>query len=94
MSDVKERFCESYKYGKQTANPSYTFRVRAKARLNRIHINLVGGDVTLPLIMKIISILNSGIVFEEEFDYELIDVANIKGARYFILITDDYSRYR
>jgi hypothetical protein len=44
--------------------------------------------------MKIINILNFGIVFEEEFDYELADVTNIKGARYFILITDDYSKYR
>jgi hypothetical protein len=44
--------------------------------------------------MKIINIFNFDTVFEEEFDYELTDVTNIKGARYFILITDDYSRYR
>jgi hypothetical protein len=52
------------------------------------------GDATLSSIMKTINILNFGIVFEEEFDYELANVASIKGARYFILITDDYSRYR
>ena len=52
------------------------------------------GGATLSSTMKTISILNPGTVFEEEFDYELADVASIKGARYFMLITDDYSRYR
>jgi hypothetical protein len=94
MSDAKERFCESCRYGKQTANPSHTPRARAKARLDRIHINLVSGGATLPPTIKTISILNPGTVFEEEFDYELADVASTKGARYFMLITDDYSRYR
>jgi hypothetical protein len=94
ISDAKERFCELYKYGKQTANSSYTFKIRVKAKLDRIHINLISGDATLPLIIKTINILNSGTVFEEKFDYELADVANIKNARYFILIIDDYSRYR
>jgi hypothetical protein len=44
--------------------------------------------------MKIINIFNPDIIFEEKFDYELADVANIKGARYFILIINDYSKYR
>jgi hypothetical protein len=94
ISDAKERFCESCKYGKQTANPSHTSKTRAKAKLDRIHIDLADGGATLPSIIKTVSILNPGIVFEEEFDYELADVASIKDARYFILIIDDYSRYR
>jgi hypothetical protein len=92
ISDAKERFCEPYKYGKQTANPSHTPRTRAKAKLNRIYINLTDGNTTLPSIIRIINILNPGTIFEKEFDYELADVANIKGARYFMLITDDWSR--
>jgi hypothetical protein len=94
ISDAKKRFCEFYRYEKQTANPSYTPKIRAKAKLDRIYINLADGDTTLPLIIKIINILNPGIIFEEEFDYELADVASIKDARYFILIIDNYSRYR
>jgi hypothetical protein len=94
ISDVKERFCESYKYKKLTANTSHTLKIRITAKLNRIYINLAGGNTTLPLIIKIINIFNSDIIFEKEYDYELIDVTNIKSARYFILIIDDYSRYR
>jgi hypothetical protein len=94
ISDTKERFCEPCRYGKQIANPSHTSRTRAKARLDRIHINLISGGATLPPIIKTINILNPGTVFEEKFDYELINITSIKDARYFMLITDDYSRYR
>jgi hypothetical protein len=94
ISNAKKRFCEPYRYGKQTANPSHTPKTRVKAKLDRIHINLTGGGATLSPIIKTVNILNSGTVFEEEFDYKLIDVASIKGARYFMLITDDYSKYR
>jgi hypothetical protein len=54
----------------------------------------LAGNITLSLIIKTINILNPDTVFEEEFDYELADVANIKSVRYFILIINDYSKYR
>jgi hypothetical protein len=94
ISDAKKRFCEPCRYGKQTANPNHTLKIRAKAKLDRIYINLADGNITLPLIMKTVNILNPDIIFEKEFDYELANVANIKGAHYFILITNNYSRYR
>jgi hypothetical protein len=94
ISDIKERFYEFCRYRQWTANLSHTSKIRIKAKLNRIYINLINGDATLLSIIKIINIFNSNIVFEEEFDYELIDVTNIKGVRYFILIINNYSKYR
>jgi hypothetical protein len=94
MSDAKERFCEFYRYRKQKANLSYTPKIRPKTKLDRIHINLAGGNATLPSIIKIVNIFNPGIIFEKEFDYELADMANIKNVYYFMLIINDFSRYR
>jgi hypothetical protein len=94
ISDIKERFCESYRYGKQTANFNYPPKIRVKTKLDRIYINLAGENATLPLIINFFNIFNLGTIFEEKFDYELVDITNIKDARYFILIIDDYSRYR
>jgi hypothetical protein len=75
MSDAKERFCEPCRYGKQTATPNHTPQARAKARLERIHIDLAGGGATLPLTTDTISVLDPGSIPDpdsipdEEIDY-------------------------
>jgi hypothetical protein len=87
LSDGKTRFCELYTLGKQHAIPNHKSQSRAEAKLNRIHIDIAGGSATLPpTIAKAIE--------DSEFDYKNASQPSMRGARYFILITDDYSRYR
>jgi histone deacetylase 1/2 len=87
LSDGKERFCEPCTISKQHAIPSHTPQERAKARLDLIHIDIAGGGATLP--STVATAMEDG-----EFDYKNADTPSLRGARYFMIIIDDYSRYR
>jgi hypothetical protein len=58
-----------------------------EARLDRIHIDIDGGGATLPPAI-------AQAIDDSEFDYKDASQPSVRDARYFILITDDYSRYR
>jgi hypothetical protein len=87
LSNGKTRFCESYTLGKQYAIPNHEPQPRAEAKLDRIHINIAGGGATLPPAI-------AEAIEDSEFDYKNASQSLMRGARYFILITDDYFRYR
>jgi hypothetical protein len=87
LSDGKERFCEPCTISKQHAILNHIPQERAKAKLDRIHINIAGGSATLP------PAINNAIE-DGEFDYKNANTPSFRGARYFIIITNDYSRYR
>jgi hypothetical protein len=87
LSDGKERFCEPCTISKQHIIPSHIPQERAKAKFDRIHIDIAGGGATLPPAI-------SNAIEDGEFDYKNADTPSLRGARYFMIITDDYSRYR
>lgn len=82
LANTKESFCEPCIYGKQHAIPNHEPQTRAKAMFDLIHIDLGGGRTTLP-------IANSRMLI---FDDDITPTP--KGAKLFMIITDDYSRYR
>ena len=87
LSDRKKRFCELCTISKQHTIPSHIPQERAKAKLDRIHIDIASGDATLPPAI-------SNAIEDSEFNYKNIDTPSLRGARYFMIITNDYSRYR
>jgi hypothetical protein len=82
LANNKELFCEPCTYGKQYAIPNHEPQPRAEAAFDLIHVDLDGGKKSL---LK----ANSRIL---TFDYDI--PPTFKGAKYFIIITDNYSRYR
>jgi hypothetical protein len=87
LSNGKAQFCELYTLNKQHIISSHKLQSRAKARLDRIHINIAGeGAILSPAITKAIK--------DSEFDYKNANQSLIRDARYFILIINDYFRYR
>jgi hypothetical protein len=87
LSDGKILFCELYTLGKQYIIPSHESQSREEIRLDRIYINIAGGD----------AILSSAItqaIEDSEFDYKNASQPSMRDARYFMLIINGYSRYR
>jgi hypothetical protein len=82
LANDKELFCESCTYNKQYAISNYEPQIRAETIFDLIHINLGGGKNSL---LK----ANSRML---AFDDDIPPIP--KGAKYFIIITDNYSRYR
>jgi hypothetical protein len=82
LANKKELFCESCAYGKQHAIPNHKPQTRVEAAFDLIHVDLGGGKNSLPK-------ANSRMLI---FDDDIPPIP--KGAKYFIIITDDYSRYR
>jgi hypothetical protein len=82
LANNKELFCEPCTYGKQHAIPNHEPQPRAEAAFDLIHVDLGGGKKSLPK-------ANSRML---TFDYDIPPTP--KGAKYFMIITDDYSRYR
>jgi hypothetical protein len=82
LANNKELFYEPYTYGKQHAIPNHKPQPRAKAAFDLIHVDLDGDKKSLPK-------ANSRIL---TFDDDIPPTP--KGAKYFMIITDDYSRYR
>ena len=85
LSTNKQTFCEPCTFGKQRTKLSHKQQERANAKLDFIHIDLAGGKSSLTEDSDILQI--------DLFDDEDIPPTQ-KGSRYFMLITDDYSRYR
>jgi hypothetical protein len=69
--------------GKQHAIFNYISQTSAKARLDKIYIDIAGGGATLPPIIA--KAIENG-----EFDYKDASQSSVRGARYFIIIIDDY----
>jgi hypothetical protein len=85
--DGKIRFCEPYILDKQYIIFNHASQTRAKARLERIYIDIAGGGAILSsAIVKIME--------ENEFDYKNANQFSLRNAYYFMIIIDDYSRYR
>ena len=82
LANKKELFCESCAYGKQYIILNYKPQTRAETVFDLIHIDLGGGKNSLPK-------ANSRIL---TFDDDIPPTP--KGAKYFMIITDDYSRHR
>jgi GAG-pre-integrase domain len=82
LANKKELFCESCVYGKQHAIPNHEPQTRAEATFDLIHVNLDGGKNSLPKANSRMLTFNDDIP------------PTFKGAKYFIIITDDYSRHR
>jgi hypothetical protein len=82
LANNKELFCESCAYGKQYAILNHEPQTRAEAIFDLIHVDLGGGKNNLPK-------ANSRML---TFDDDIPPTP--KGAKYFMIITDDYSRYR
>jgi hypothetical protein len=82
LANNKELFCEPCTYGKQHAIPNHKPQPRVKAAFDLIHVDLSGGKKSLPK-------ANSRML---TFDDDIPPTP--KGAKYFMIITDDYSRYR
>jgi hypothetical protein len=82
LANNKELFCESCTYGKQHAIPNHEPQTRADSIFDLIHVDLGGGKNSLPK-------ANSRML---TFDDDIPPTS--KGAKYFMIITDDYSRYR
>jgi hypothetical protein len=82
LANKKELFCESYAYGKQYAIPNHEPQTRAETAFDLIHVNLGGGKNSLPK-------ANSRML---TFDDDIPPTP--KGAKYFMIITDNYSRHR
>jgi hypothetical protein len=87
LSDGKALFCELCTLGKQYTIPSDKSQPREEVMLDRIHINIAGGGATLPPAI-------AQAIEDSEFDYKDASQPSVRGARYFMLITDGYSRYR
>jgi hypothetical protein len=82
LANKKELFCESCAYSKQHAILNHEPQIRAEAAFDLIHVNLDGGKNSLPK-------ANSRML---TFDDDIPPTP--KGAKYFMIITDDYSQYR
>jgi hypothetical protein len=82
LANNKKLFCESCAYGKQHAILNHEPQTRAEAIFDLIHVNLGGGKNSLPK-------TNSRML---TFDDDIPPTP--KGAKYFMIITDDYSRHR
>jgi hypothetical protein len=82
LANNKKLFCESCAYGKQHTIPNHKPQTRAEAIFDLIHINLGGGKNSLPK-------TNSRML---TFDDNIPPTP--KGVKYFMIITDDYSRHR
>jgi GAG-pre-integrase domain len=82
LANNKELFCELYTYGKQYAIPNHKSQSRAETAFDLIHIDLGGGKKSL---LKANSRM---LTFDDNIPFTL------KGAKYFMIITDNYSRYR
>jgi hypothetical protein len=82
LANKKELFCESCAYGKQHAIPNHEPQTRAETAFDLIHVNLGGGKNSLPK-------TNSRML---TFDDDIPPTP--KGAKYFMIITDNYSRHR
>jgi hypothetical protein len=82
LANNKELFCEPYTYGKQHTIPNHKPQPRAEAIFDLIHVDLGGSKKSL---LKV----NSRML---TFDDNIPPIP--KGAKYFMIITDDYSRYR
>jgi hypothetical protein len=82
LANKKELFCESCAYGKQYIISNHKFLTRAEAAFDLIYVNLGGGKNSL---LK----ANSRML---TFNDDIPPIS--KGVKYFMIITDDYSRYR
>jgi hypothetical protein len=82
LANNKELFCESCAYSKQHAIPNHEPQTRAEAAFDLIHVDLDGDKNSLPK-------ANSRML---TFDDDIPPTP--KGAKYFMIITDDYSRHR
>jgi hypothetical protein len=82
LANNKKLFCEPCTYGKQYAIPNHEPQPRAETIFDLIHVDLGGGK-------KSLSKANSRIL---TFDDDIPPTP--KGAKYFMIITDNYSRYR
>jgi hypothetical protein len=82
LANKKKLFCESCAYGKQHTIPNHEPQTRAETAFDLIHVNLGGGKNSLPK-------TNSRML---TFDDDIPPTP--KGAKYFMIITDDYSRHR
>jgi hypothetical protein len=82
LANNKKLFCEPYTYNKQHARPNHEPQARAEARFDLIHIDLDGGRTTLPM-------ANSRmLIFDDDIP------PTLKSSKYFMIVTDDYTRYR
>jgi GAG-pre-integrase domain len=82
LANNKELFCESCAYSKQHVILNHEPQIRAEAIFDLIHVNL-GGDKN-----SLLKTNSRMLTFND-------DIPPIpKGAKYFMIITDDYSRYR
>jgi GAG-pre-integrase domain len=82
LTNKKELFCESCAYSKQYIIPNHKSQTRAETAFDLIHVNLGGSKNNLLKANSRMLIFND-------------DIPPIpKGAKYFIIITDDYSRHR
>jgi hypothetical protein len=82
LANNKKLFCEPCTYGKQHAIPNHKPQSRAEAAFDLIYVDLSGGKKSL---LK----ANSRML---TFDDNIPPIP--KGAKYFMIITDNYSRYR
>jgi hypothetical protein len=82
LANNKELFYEPCIYGKQHTIPNHEPQSRAETAFDLIHVDLGGGKKSLPK-------ANSRML---TFDDNISPI--LKGAKYFMIITDDYSRYR
>ena len=82
LANSKEPFCEPCTYGKQHAIINHQPQPRADGPFDLIHIDLGGGRSTLPNAETRMLILDEDIP------------PTAKGCKYFMIITDDYTRYR
>jgi hypothetical protein len=82
LANNKELFCESCAYGKQHAIPNYKPQTRVEAIFDLIHVDLGGGKNSL---LKTNSRM---LIFNDDIP------PTPKGVKYFMIITDNYSRYR
>jgi hypothetical protein len=87
LYDGKIRLCELYTLSKQYAISNHAPQIRAKTRLERIYIDIAGGGATLP--PAIAKAIEKG-----EFDYKNASQFSLRDTRYFMMIINDYSRYR
>jgi hypothetical protein len=82
LANNKELFCESCAYDKQYVIPNHKPQTRAETIFDLIYIDL-GGDKN-----NLLKANSRMLIFND--DIPLI----FKNAKYFMIITDDYSRYR
>ena len=81
LADTKEAFCEPCTIDKQHAISNHQPQTRATAMFDLIYVDLGGGQGTLP-----------GATSFTSYDEELPPTP--RDAKRFIILTDDYTRYR